>query len=82
MSSKKINFNLNYNLGFNVGLERISDVNFRVSTTQPNTPADGNCMFHALADQSVFLNAEDARAKIVSRIPRQYGGRPRYFLDQ
>ena len=32
-----------------MGLERIREVNFRVSKTQPSTPADGNCLFNAIS---------------------------------
>ena len=33
--------------------------------SQKNTQVDGNCMFHALADQSNFIDHLDARHKIV-----------------
>ena len=47
---------------------KLSNVNFSVSPTQPCTPSDGNCMYHALADQTSFKDHLDARHQVVTSI--------------
>ena len=46
----------------------LSNVNFSVSPTQPCTPSDGNCMYHALADQTSFKDHLDARHQVVTSV--------------
>ena len=46
----------------------LKSICFSLSKSQKSTPGDGNCMFHALADQSVFVDHLDARHKIVTSI--------------
>ena len=37
-------------------ISRLQSLGFRLSPSQLCTPADGNCMYHVLADQSSFVH--------------------------
>ena len=46
----------------------LDKLKFELSNTQKSTPADGNCMYHVLADQASFKDHGDARLSICSNI--------------
>ena len=49
-------------------ISRLQPLGFRLSPSQLCTPADGNCMYHVLADQSSFVDHREARCSIVKNI--------------
>ena len=43
--------------GWTVGMNRIKSLGFTLSPTQPSTPMDGNCLYHAIGLQ--ILNSSN-----------------------
>ena len=55
---KSTDANLSFQSGWQKALERLRKTGFKLSSSQPNTPADGNCLFHSLLDQVRILNIQ------------------------
>ena len=54
--------------GWFSAMEKLRELKFILSPTQQTTPMDGNCLYHVLADQSVFIDHTEARRKVVENI--------------
>ena len=53
-------------------MKKIEELKFKLSPTQLLTPSDGNCLYHAIADQSYFKDHLEARRTIVENGRKWY----------
>ena len=54
--------------GWFSAMEKLRELKFILSPTQQSTPMDGNCLYHVLADQSIFIDHAEARRRVVENI--------------
>jgi hypothetical protein len=57
-----------FSSAWNYAIQRISNMGFQLSVTQPLTPADGSCFFHAVCDQLNGIDHKQLRRMVVGSV--------------
>ena len=65
VSAKSNNKKLSLGEGWSMAKERLAKLKFKLSSTQSNTPADGNCLFHSIVNQCPEFESHGKLREIV-----------------